>query len=203
MGLHVHHLGPDDGRPLVALHGLTGHGRGWRAFAGEQLPGFRVHAPDLRGNGLSPTVPPWTLEQHAADVLAVLDRAGLDPPAFDTPADGARSLPPWLGEDEIEHHLHRGTDGRWRWRYSPAAAVTAFSELARPAVPPPPGTPTLLVLARTDRGDQYAYAGLCRAALGDDLTLAELDSGHHLHQQRPAETGALTRDFLTPGRTPG
>src|SRR5882757_10373125 len=76
--LHVHEFGPADGRPLVALHGLSGHGARWRRFAEQQLPGFRVIAPDLRGHGRSPMVPPWNLAQYAADVIALLDSYGLD-----------------------------------------------------------------------------------------------------------------------------
>jgi lipase len=71
--LHVHTFGPADAPPLLALHGITGHGARFRRLAETQLAGYRVIAPDLRGHGLSPKTPPWTLEQHAADLLAVLD----------------------------------------------------------------------------------------------------------------------------------
>jgi lipase len=76
--LHVHHYGPADGTPLVALHGITGHGARYRALAADYLPRHRVLAPDLRGHGHSPALPPWTLERHAADVLAVLDANGIE-----------------------------------------------------------------------------------------------------------------------------
>jgi lipase len=76
--LHVHEFGPADGRPFVALHGVCGHGARWRRFAEQQLAGFRVIAPDLRGHGRSPMVPPWNLAQHTADVIALLDSLGLD-----------------------------------------------------------------------------------------------------------------------------
>lgn len=76
--LHVHDFGPRDGFPLLALHGVTGHGGRWRHFARTHLPGFRVIAPDLRGHGRSVPLPPWTLEQHAADLLTVLDGYQLD-----------------------------------------------------------------------------------------------------------------------------
>lgn len=76
--LHVHRFGPDDGIPLLALHGLAGHGGRWRHLAQTRLPGFRFVAPDLRGHGRSTPFPPWTLEQHAADLLAVIDAYGLD-----------------------------------------------------------------------------------------------------------------------------
>ena len=77
MGLHVYEFGPADGRPLLALHGLTSYGGRWREVAG-LLPTFRVYGPDLRGQGRSPQEPPWTMEQHAADVLDLLDAAGRD-----------------------------------------------------------------------------------------------------------------------------
>ncbi|GLW92589.1 putative hydrolase, alpha/beta fold LipV [Actinokineospora globicatena] len=78
--LNVHVFGPPDAPPLLALHGVTGHGGRYRALAERQLPGYRVIAPDLRGHGHSPALPPWTLEQHVADVLAVIETFGLDAP---------------------------------------------------------------------------------------------------------------------------
>jgi lipase len=48
-------------------------------------------------------------------------------------------------EEEAEAHLERGEDGRLRWRYSPAAAIVAWSEMSRPA-PALPRCPTLVVL---------------------------------------------------------
>ncbi|GLZ40509.1 alpha/beta hydrolase [Actinokineospora sp. NBRC 105648] len=75
--LNVHVFGADDAPPLLALHGVTGHGARFRRLAQWQLSAFRVIAPDLRGHGDSPRLPPWTLEQHTADVLAVMDTFGL------------------------------------------------------------------------------------------------------------------------------
>ncbi|MGH3439011.1 MAG: alpha/beta fold hydrolase, partial [Sciscionella sp.] len=71
--LHIHEFGRADGYPLLALHGVTGHGERWKALAENYLTEFRVIAPDLRGHGRSDPHPPWTLEQHAADLLAVIE----------------------------------------------------------------------------------------------------------------------------------
>lgn len=71
--MNVHEFGPPDGLPVLMVHGITGHGARWRRFAEEQLYGCRIIAPDLRGHGDSIHLPPWTLEQHAADLLSVLD----------------------------------------------------------------------------------------------------------------------------------
>lgn len=76
--LHVHEFGPAGAPPLLALHGVAGHGGRWRNLAYNRLPGYQVIAPDLRGHGRSTALPPWTLEQHAADLLGVIDAYGLD-----------------------------------------------------------------------------------------------------------------------------
>lgn len=76
MGMHVHQFGPVDAAPLLALHGVTGHGARFRRLSA-LLPN-RVLAPDLRGHGRSPAPPPWTLERNAADLLAVLDEHGVE-----------------------------------------------------------------------------------------------------------------------------
>ncbi|MCX5044592.1 alpha/beta hydrolase [Aldersonia sp. NBC_00410] len=70
--LHLHRFGPADGPTILALHGLTGHGRRWESLAVEQLPEARILAPDLRGHGRSPSAPPWSFEAHVADLRALL-----------------------------------------------------------------------------------------------------------------------------------
>lgn len=52
----------------MALHGVQGHGARWAPLA---ALGRRVLAPDLAGHGHSPWDPPWTMERHTADVLAL------------------------------------------------------------------------------------------------------------------------------------
>lgn len=73
MALFVHEFGPVDGAPLLALHGLSGHGARFADLA-RRLPDRRILAPDLRGMGRSPIDPPWHLDRHLADLVAVLDR---------------------------------------------------------------------------------------------------------------------------------
>ncbi|GAB35735.1 alpha/beta hydrolase [Gordonia otitidis] len=72
--LHTYVFGPPDGTPVVALHGLTGHGRRWEHFCETRIPGLRVIAPDLLGHGRSPWRPPWGIDDHVeavADVVAM------------------------------------------------------------------------------------------------------------------------------------
>ncbi|MEV4319876.1 alpha/beta hydrolase [Actinocrispum sp. NPDC049592] len=253
--LFVHEFGPADGRPLLALHGLTGHGARWRRFAATHLPGWRVIAPDLRGHGGSTWNPPWTLETFAQDVLAVLDDLGLGPvpvmghsfggaiavylarlapdriskviladPAIGLdPAeslqdaedartedvyatlDEARAAQaerwPFASEeqlsDELGDGMHQNTeDGTWRRRYSPAMGVTAWSEMARPLVTPPASIPTLLVPAKGADFVTFEHIEAFRAALGDSLTVREMDCGHLVYLEHPEQYAGILNAFL-------
>lgn len=249
---HVHVFGPDDGRPVVALHGVTGHGLRFAGLAG-QLPELRLLAVDLRGHGHSPWNPPWSIEQHVADVLEVLDAHGLDrvpvlghsfggaiavhlsraaprrverlvliDPALgldpgdmlgaateacvaetypDRAAARAERARRWAGvEDEavdaeIAQHLYE-EDGRWRYRYATPAAVAAWSEMSRPAATPPPNVPTLLLPATKVDFVRPAWVERLRAELGEHLVVDEMDTGHMVYLERPAETAASIRAFL-------
>ena len=76
--LHTHTFGPAAGPPVLALHGVTGHGRRYRRLAEEGLPEMRVVAPDLRGHGRSIWEPPWSVETLVADLLDTLDAADVE-----------------------------------------------------------------------------------------------------------------------------
>lgn len=76
--LRVWEWGPAGGDPLVALHGITAHGRSFRSLA-ERLPDHRILAPDLRGRGASRDIAGhFSMAAHADDVAAVLDVAGVE-----------------------------------------------------------------------------------------------------------------------------
>ena len=75
--LQVWEWGPADAPAVLALHGITAHGRSFRALA-EALPDHRVIAPDLRGRGGSRDVAgPFSMAAHADDVARIADAAGV------------------------------------------------------------------------------------------------------------------------------
>jgi pimeloyl-ACP methyl ester carboxylesterase len=77
--LAVYRLGPDGAPPVVAVHGITSTSRSWLATS--QALGDRASllALDLRGRGDSSELPPpFGIDAHVADTIAVLDRFGLD-----------------------------------------------------------------------------------------------------------------------------
>ena len=65
---------------MVALHGITASGMSWQAVARQIPPRWTLAAPDLRGRGHSCGLPaPYGLDQHVADVAAVLRHFGGQP----------------------------------------------------------------------------------------------------------------------------
>ncbi len=253
--LHVHVWGPPGAPTVLAVHGVTGHGARWRHLAHDELPGVRVLAPDLRGHGRSTAEPPWTLEQHAADLLDVLEHRGVDralvlghsfggavalhlaalaptrvaalvlldpatgldptragdaardscvPDSWPDP-EGARAdttddwdgVRPELVEEEVTEHLHRRTDGRWAWRTSAPAVVTAWSEMARAPLLPPAGVRTDVVVGAHVDPPLLDPAHAAALVARPGVTVHRFDCGHMVHQACPAETGTLVRAVLS------
>ncbi len=77
--MHVHRFGPDGPAQVLALHGLTGHGRRWEQLATEQLPQVSLVAPDLLGHGRSSGDAPWTIEANVAALTHLVDAEGGQP----------------------------------------------------------------------------------------------------------------------------
>ncbi len=82
VGIEFDVTGPEEGRPLVLLHGFPDSSRLWRHQAPALADaGFRVVTPDLRGFGRSDKpdgVDAYNLMFLAGDVLAVLDSLGVE-----------------------------------------------------------------------------------------------------------------------------
>ena len=74
--LHYHIKG--SGRPLVLIHGWAMHAGVWQGFADQLAEHCMIVALDLRGHGDSrPLAGPFTFEQYARDVVAVIEHLGL------------------------------------------------------------------------------------------------------------------------------
>lgn len=75
--LHVAVAGPEDGEPVVLLHGFPEFWWGWRRqIPGLVAAGYRVVAPDQRGYGLSDKprgAAAYGVRRLAADVAALID----------------------------------------------------------------------------------------------------------------------------------
>jgi lipase len=71
--LFLHSYGPRGPVQLLAIHGLTGHGRRWESIATQQLPEIAVAAPDLLGHGRSSWAAPWTIDANVSALAALLE----------------------------------------------------------------------------------------------------------------------------------
>lgn len=58
---------------VLAIHGLTGHGKRWQPLATQHLAEIGVAAPDLIGCGRSSWVAPWTIDANVAALAALLE----------------------------------------------------------------------------------------------------------------------------------
>lgn len=91
-------------------------------------------------------------------------------------------------EEEAAMHLEQGEDGRFRWRFSPAAVIAAWSEMATPA-PPWPSCPTLVVIGArswiSNRVPRLAH-----------LTSVPVPGGHTVLWDDPVETADAVARFL-------
>jgi lipase len=102
---------------------------------------------------------------------------------------------PAVLDAELDEHLVRLPSGRYGWRVSVPAMMSYWSELARPTVFPPAGTPTTLVRAAFTSppyvSDQL-IAGL-QERLGADFELLTFECNHMVPGAKPTEVAALIR----------
>lgn len=67
-----------EGFPVVLLHGFPHDHTLWSAQMAGLEGHCRVVAPDLRGFGASVATPPFTIDRYADDVIALMDRLGIE-----------------------------------------------------------------------------------------------------------------------------
>ena len=97
----------------------------------------------------------------------------------------------------VQDDLRKGPDGRYRFRFSPSAAVVALSDLTLPA-PPIARVPTLLLLATLSLTHAVEKGNRYKEELGDLLTEVVVPNGHNVLWEAPAETIGAIEEFLAP-----
>ena len=78
---HLAEAGPEDGEPIVLLHGWPQHWYEWRHVVPLLSDRYRLVMPDLRGLGWSEVTPSrsdYAKDSLARDVIALLDELGLE-----------------------------------------------------------------------------------------------------------------------------
>ncbi|MBV9515910.1 MAG: alpha/beta hydrolase [Mycobacteriaceae bacterium] len=74
--LQIYRFGPAGPIRVLAVHGLTGHGKRWNTLATRHLSDVTVAAPDLIGHGRSSWDAPWTIDANVDALAALLDDEG-------------------------------------------------------------------------------------------------------------------------------
>ncbi len=120
------------------------------SFGGRLVAALAARSPDRveRAVLLDPAmqIEPEVATERAEGLRADVSFASPDEAIDARLGDGTlHTTPRSTLEEEAAAHLEQGDDGRWRWRYSPASLIAAWSEMASPA-PPWPGCPTLVVV---------------------------------------------------------
>lgn len=103
-------------------------------------------------------------------------------------------------EEDVPEHLRLMDDGRWRYRYTRAAVVAAYSEMAKPPPLAEVQAPTLLIRALGAEVVPEAFADMCRDAM-PDCTVVTVPNGHIVMWEAFDETATETLRFLEDLRT--
>jgi pimeloyl-ACP methyl ester carboxylesterase len=150
----------ESGEPLVLVHGYTGDVTDWRHQVPSFSPSFRILMPDNRGHGQSEAPADrsaYTVEQMAADTLALVDQHGFERfHLLGHSMGGGIAQEIALGHPErlISLTLHDTADSfsaatanpmvaLWRdhrFKMAETQGMAAVSEIA-PPFPPPPHMP--------------------------------------------------------------
>ncbi|TRW81162.1 alpha/beta hydrolase [Mycolicibacterium sp. 018/SC-01/001] len=77
--LCTYRFGPSSPARVLAIHGLTGHGKRWETLFTQHLPDVTALAPDLLGHGRSSWDAPWSIDANVGALAALLDSEGGDP----------------------------------------------------------------------------------------------------------------------------
>jgi 3-oxoadipate enol-lactonase len=206
--------GPAGAPPLVLLHALGEQSPDWAPVARALASSWRVYAPDLRGHGASDWAGPYTIEQLATDLAALLDALELEqvalgghsiggPPAYlyaaRYPGRVTRLVleepaPPWPRDPRVRARPEGPLPFDWGAtalsnEFADPRASSWRDELRRIQAPA-----LLIAGGPASHVDQGQFAGM--AALIPDCELVTIPAGHLVHAARPAEFTAAVTTFL-------
>ncbi len=102
-------------------------------------------------------------------------------------------------EQELPEHIRLDTDGRWRFRYSRAAVVAAYGEMAKPPPLDRVQTPVLLIRAAAADVVPKPLAEIVRETL-PDCEVVTVPGGHIVMWDAFAETADAILAFLEDAR---
>lgn len=206
--------GPEQGDPVVLLHGLAGDHATWDTVAARLARRHRVVAPDQRGCGASDRAPDYSFALMADDLLALVDAMGWSRVVLVGHSMG--------GVVALLTALRRpGLVSRLVLEEAPPPVPLDRPDLPEPAEPPPYDWALVnRIRAELRSPDLAAWAGLERlrmpvllllggptsalpqpemaslAARLPDCRFVTVPVGHGIHSAAPERFCELLEDFL-------
>ncbi|HEX6022091.1 MAG TPA: alpha/beta fold hydrolase [Solirubrobacter sp.] len=190
---HVAHAGPEDGPPVVALHGFPQHWYAWRRVI-DALPEYRILAMDTRGLGWSGPAPDgdYRKARIADDAVALLDVLEIDRALLLGHDWGgwAGFIAIDLAPDRWTGYVATGTPHPWQSRR--AMLRTAPRTLYQPPIAAPVLGPQLIArlvptVLRVGWGERSTY----------DDAAEEIYAATYREPSRAEAASRYYRDFLT------
>ncbi|HEV2213802.1 MAG TPA: alpha/beta hydrolase [Terracidiphilus sp.] len=187
MRVHYYVMGPEDGRPVVLVHGLGGRAEDWKNLAPYlTAAGFRVYIPDLPGYGQSakPADFSYSVRDEAGVVVGFLDEMGLKQMNL-----GGWSMGGWIAQLVAAEHPERvkrlmlfdsaGLYARPTWDtavFTPenAAQVNELNALLTPNAQSVPGFVARDIVRVSNRDGWVIQRAMAAMLTGKDTTDAIL-----------------------------
>jgi abhydrolase domain-containing protein 14 len=179
--LHMLVAGPEEGRPVLLLHGMRFHSGTWQEIGTYRRlaeEGFRVVGLDLPGFGHSEEVE-VDREKFLAELLPVL---GLDQPVIVAPSMSGGFAFPFL--------IHHPTGASGFVGVAPAGIDYYESELGKIRVP------TLIVWGEKDSMVPLAMGERMRNSIDGSRLIVLKGASHPAYLDRPEEFHQALIDFL-------
>jgi lipase len=110
--------------------------------------------------------------------------------------DGVSAAKRHLLEDELPEFLELGADGRWRYRYSRAAVVAAYGEMAKRSPLDRVRAPALLVRGADTEVVPPVLVESTRELYAGPLEVVDVPGRHIVMWDALEETAAAVRTFL-------
>ena len=168
IAIHYYRMGRAGGPPVVLLHGFSDGGLGWLRLARDLGPDYDVVMLDAAGHGRSGGVEHGFRARAVGDVLAAIDRLGLDRPALVGHSMGAATA---AGVAAAASERLRGValeDPPWWDGAPPTLGAAPDATGSRAPLRSPAWSAWLRSLKTMTPEERYAMAAVERAEWAED-----------------------------------
>ena len=172
IAIHYYRMGRAGGPPVVLLHGFSDGGLAWLRLARDLAPDYDLVMLDADGHGRSGGVEHGFRDRAVGDVLAAIERLGLDRPALVGHSMGAATAAGVAAEASARLRGVALEDPPWRDGAPPTLGMEADATGSRAPLRSPAWTAWMRSLKTMTPEERYAMADVERPEW------AEIDRTH-------------------------